>query len=147
MSSVSTIITIHKPLKKAFDLFFDETHMAQWISGFQKIELIRGEPKKQHSKYIMTVQYENKPMALVQELMEIIDSQYIYLRTEHPDWFTYSEITFSSVDVDTTQIHCVCKIHGKGFKVKMMMPVVRSIFENRQWRDYKSFRELVEKAA
>jgi uncharacterized membrane protein len=144
MSSVSTIITIHKPLQKAFDYFFDETKMSQWVTGFQKIELIRGESKKQHSKYIMTVQYENRPVALVQELVEIIDNQYIYLRTEHPDWFTYSEITFQSVDTDVTRLNCVCKIHGKGFKVRMMMPVVRSIFETRQWRDYKKFRELVE---
>jgi uncharacterized membrane protein len=144
MPSVSTIITIHKPLKKAFDSFLDENIMAQWISGFQKIEIIRGEPKKQHSKYIMTIQHDSKPVALVQELVEVIEDKYLYVRTEHPDIITYSEITFHQEEVDVTKVHCVCSIHGKGFKVKMMMPVVKKILENRQWRNYKTFRELVE---
>jgi hypothetical protein len=144
MPSVTTIITIRSPLKKAYERFLDETILAQWITGFQKIEIIRGEPRKQHSKYIMTIQYDNKPVALVQELMEVIENKYLYIRTEHPDVITYSEINFYEESADITKIHCTCHIHGKGFKIKMMMPVVRKIIENRQWRNYNTFRTLVE---
>lgn len=145
MPSVTTIVTIHKPLQKAFSCFLDENVLPNWIEGFQKIEIIRGEPGKQHSKYIMTLQFDQKPVAVIQELVEVIENKYLYIRTEYPDMITYSEITFTSLETDVTQIECVCHIHGKGFKIKMMMPVVRRIIENRQWRSYKTFRELVEK--
>lgn len=144
MSSIQTIITIAKPLRKAFDAFLDENLMAQWVSGFQKIEIIRGEPRKQHSKYIMTLEQDGKPVAVTQELVEIIDMKYIYVRMEHPDVLTYSEISFDNINNNSTKIHCLTKIHGKGFKIKMLMPVVKTILDTRQQKDYRLFRELLE---
>ncbi len=144
MHAISTIVSVNKPLYKTFEMFLDEHLMGQWVSGFQKIELIRGEPKKQHSKYIMTLVHDNRPVAVTQELVEIIDNQFLYFRMEHPDIITYSEINFHSVSVDVTNIHCISKIHGKGFKTKIMMPVVKTILESRQQRDYNLFRSLVE---
>ncbi len=144
MSTIQTIVTINKPIRKTFDSFLDESYMSQWVSGFQKIELIRGEPKKQHSKYILTLDFEGKPVAVTQEIIELIDDEYLCLRMEHPEIITYSEITFSSINVDATKVFCNCKIVGKGFKIKMLMPVVKNILDARQQRDYKVFREILE---
>jgi uncharacterized membrane protein len=144
MSSIQTIITVNKPIKKTFDSFLDENFMAQWVSGFQKIEIIRGEPKQQHSKYILTLDFDGKLTAVTQEIVEIIDQQFIYIRMEHPDIITYSEISFNSTAIDSTKVHCLSKVMGKGFKIKMLMPVVKNILDSRQQRDYKMFRELLE---
>lgn len=144
MSSIQTIISIKKPIKKTFDSFLDEALMAQWVSGFQKIEIIRGEPKKQHSKYILTLELDGKPVAVTQEIVEVIENEYLYLRMEHPEIITYSEISFTSENVDTTKVFCNCKVMGKGFKIKMLMPVVKNILDVRQQRDYKIFREVLE---
>jgi hypothetical protein len=144
MSSIQTIITVKKPIRKTFDSFLDENLMTQWISGFQKIELIRGEPKKQHSKYILTLEFEGKPVAVTQEIVEVVDHQFLYIRMEHPDIITYSEITFNPTSIDTTKVHCLSKIMGKGFKIKMLMPVVKSILDTRQQKDYQLFRNLLE---
>jgi hypothetical protein len=144
MSSIQTIITVKKPIRKTFDSFLDENLMTQWVSGFQKIELIRGEPKKQHSKYILTLEFEGKPVAVTQEIVEVVDQQFLYIRMEHPDIITYSEITFNSTSIDTTKVHCLSKIMGKGFKIKMLMPVVKSILDTRQQKDYQLFRSLLE---
>lgn len=144
MSSIQTIITVKKPIRKTFDSFLDENLMTQWISGFQKIELIRGEPKRQHSKYILTLEFDGKPVAVTQEIVEVIDQQFLYIRMEHPDIITYSEIAFNPINTDTTKIHCLSKIMGKGFKIKMLMPVVKSILDTRQQKDYQLFRNLLE---
>jgi hypothetical protein len=144
MSSIQTIITVNKPIKKTFDSFLDENFMAQWVSGFQKIEIIRGEPKQQHSKYILTIDFDGKLTAVTQEIVEIIDQQFLYIRMEHPDIITYSEISFSPTAIDSTKVHCLSKVMGKGFKIKMLMPVVKNILDSRQQRDYKTFRELLE---
>lgn len=144
MSTIQTIVTVNKPIKKTFNSFLDENFMSQWISGFQKIEIIRGEPKQQHSKYILTLDFEGKLTAVTQEIVEVIDQQFLYIRMEHPDVITYSEISFSPISIDSTKVHCLCKVMGKGFKIKMLMPVIKSVLDTRQQKDYKKFRELLE---
>lgn len=144
MNSVQTIISVEKPLRKAFEAFLDENIMQHWIAGFQKIEIIRGEPRKQHSKYILTLELDGKPIAVTQEIVEIIDGQYIYTRMEHPEIITYSEISFDALNSQVTKIHCLTKIHGKGLKIKMLMPVVKTILDKRQQQDYKNFRNIIE---
>lgn len=144
MNEINTIITVKKPLRITFDSFLDESIMSQWIRGFQNIEIIRGEPRKQHSKYILSLIMDNKPVVVTHEITAIIDLKYLCLRMEHPDLITYSEINFSTDIHGHSQVHCLSKIMGKGLRIKVLMPIVKNIISQRQHRDYNVFRTLVE---
>ena len=118
--------------------------MAHWISGFKGIEILRGEPREVESFYRMMIQFDGEDVHIYQKLLEVEHDERLLIQMEHPEFLTYSEIFFKQVG-RATELFCKVKIEGKNLKMKLAMPLVKSILESRNEKDYLVFKEVVEK--
>jgi hypothetical protein len=71
-------------------------------------------------------------------------NQRLLLHMEHPELIMISEIIFNNAD-GKTELLCKAEITGKNLKVKLAMPIVKSILESRNEKDYRAFKKAVEK--
>lgn len=134
---------VNKPADYIFRLYLDENFMAEWISGFKGIELLRGEPRKPGSLYKMIVKFHDEDLPVYQKLIEVVENEKLVIEMELPQLYTCSEILFHP-NGSMTQLECKVKIKGKSLKVKLAMPYVRALLLSRNQWDYEVFKRLVE---
>ncbi len=146
MARFSTKVQVNQPAELTFSLFLDENMMGHWISGFKAIEIIKGEPREEDSLYRMTVRYHEDDITIYQKLIEVEPNERLVIEMEHPEFKTYSVIDFLQTGF-ATQLECKARITGKNLKVRLAMPFLKSLLENRSQWDYMMFKKMVEKQA
>jgi len=144
MAGFVTRVEVNKPVGQTFRLYLDESIMPQWISGFKGIEILRGKPREADSFYRMLIHFNGEDLHIYQKLLEVNPHERLLIQMEHPEFFTYSEILFSPCG-KATELNCKVKIEGKNVKIKLAMPLVKSILECRNEQDYQVFKKIVEK--
>jgi len=144
MSSFVTKVRVNKPVGHTFRLFLDEEMMAHWISGFKEIQILQGKPRKAESFYRMMIHFDGEDVLIYQKLLEVEHNKRLLVQMEHPEFLTYSEISFKRVG-RATQVFCEVNIEGKNLKMKLAMPLVKSILESRNENDYMIFKKVAEK--
>ena len=118
--------------------------MKKWISGFKGIEILSGEPRAVESLYKMLIHFNGEISEIYQKILEMQHNQRLLLHMEHPELIMVSEILFSGSE-DITEIACNVEIVGKNLKINLAMPIVKSILESRNEKDYLAFKKVVEK--
>lgn len=146
MAGFVTKVRVNKSAENIFRLYLDEAIMPHWISGFKGIEILRGEPRATDSFYRMYLDYNGENLQLYQKLLEVCPHEKLLVQMEHPDFITYSEILFRQAG-EVTELCCKVKIEGKNLKVKLALPFVKSILEERNQKDYMVFKQVVERYA
>lgn len=144
MSGFVTKVKVNKPVEHTFGLFLDERTMAHWISGFRGIEILSGKPRSADSLYRMMIDFNGEALQIYQKLLEVERNERLFVQMEHPEFITYSEILFEQAGL-TTEMLCKVKIEGKNLKMKLAMPLVKSILEIRNKKDYQVFKQVAEK--
>ena len=144
MSGFVTKVMVNKPVGHTFRLFLDEEIMAQWVSGFKAIEILSGKPRTADSLYRMLIHFNGEDFQIYQKLLEVEKDERVHVQMEHPEFITYSEIMFSKSGLSTEML-CKVKIEGKNVKMKLAMPLVKSVLESRNEKDYLVFKKIAEK--
>ena len=135
---------MNKPADHTFNYFLDETIMDKWISGFRGIEILRGNPREVESLYKMMILYNGKEVEVFQKIENMTPHEHLLLRMEHPELITYSDITFID-NGPVTEMSCKVKVVCKKLHLKLAMPLVKSVLETRNNKDYTNFKKVVEK--
>lgn len=143
MSGFVTKVVVNKPVGHTFGLFLDEQIMSLWVSGFKGIEILSGKPRTADSLYRMLIHFNGEDLQIYQRLLKVKKNERVLVLMEHPEFITHSDILFSKAGA-ATELSCKVDIEGKNMKMMLAMPLVRSILEDRNQRDYLLFKQVAE---
>ncbi|GIV33076.1 MAG: hypothetical protein KatS3mg031_0611 [Chitinophagales bacterium] len=144
MNSFSSRVLVNHPSWFTYQLFLDERLMPQWISGFQSIEIVMGAPRQAGSMYRLRIRYQDEDVTVYYKLLQAEPHQRLTLEMEHRQFKTHSVICFEGTG-NVTELGYRVKIFPKNLKVRLAMPFLKGLLQNRSQWDYHMFKKIAEK--
>lgn len=134
----SCFVDVHVPREKCVELWFDESHLHQWQSGFQHKNWTQGAPNEAGSvSEILLYQGKNiielEETILENNLPDSLTGEYV-----HKHMTNTQEVEFKSISSDTTRIQTnVHYSHLNGLFFKLMSWLAPSLFkkQSQKWLD------------
>lgn len=141
-----TIVEVDAPLEHTFAVFNEPSNLPLWLTGFRKIEYLRGEENKPGSYYRLTMVEDGREFIMTEQLIALVENEHVATRMES-DMLT-SEINFWFEPTGTgTRITANQEFAGKGPFWKSMLWFSKKEMKARQHDDLQRLKVLVEKSA
>jgi hypothetical protein len=106
-------VTIERPVDKTFMVFTDATKMGQWLSGFKKMELVKGMPTLPGSLVKMTFEMNGREVVVTEEVLDFKWNSLFSFRLHHENMTIDCEYTFRAVD-SNSEINSKLTVEGKN---------------------------------
>jgi len=139
-------IIVNVTRDRAFEMFEDSDHYAEWQDGFQSMELVSGAFGTPGSTYKIMFDMNGRVMELDETLIERRVPEYIHLEFQAGKTvWNGMEYTFTDLGDGRTKIHIDCVFKCKGF-VAVMAFFMPFMFKNQTQKYLDGFKAYAEAA-
>ena len=139
-----TTVIINKPIKEVWKFFKDPDNLKFWLSGFQKFELVSGEPGSVGSKTKHYFLEKGKELVLDEEIIEIIPEKKFEGTLASSMMVNTVTNYFNDLGNDQTEYSITADTAFKGFVWKQLGPLMKGEFKKRQEKDIQTLKQVLE---
>lgn len=139
-----TKITINKPVKEVWEFFQNPDNLKFWLSGFQKVEHISGEPGAAGSKAKHYFLERGKELILDEEIIEVIPGKKFAGTLDSSMMINHVTSYFTDLGNGTTEYSLSSDTQFKGLLWKQVGPLMKGEFKKRQERDLHMLKQVLE---
>ena len=141
-------VTVDKPVKEAWAVSQDESKYAQWLDGFQSMELIEGEYGKVGSKYKIIVNpgEGQEDFEMIETLISKEDFDHVEMHFVSDMMDFEQTMTFEETEGKTT-ISTDSKVMGKGIMMRSMfatMEMLGGSFTAQEAKNIEALKKVIE---
>ena len=138
-----TQVDIAKAPSDAWDTFMDMDHMGSWMTGFERIEVLSGEPGEVGSEYMLYFR-ENGRLMTVKETATIMEHGKRYGFDMENEWFDGSALITIEAIASGSRLTIDNTVHGRGLFRRTVLFLMQSKMKERQQGDIEKLRDLIE---
>lgn len=137
-------ITVNKPAGVAWQVFTDTTLMDRWLTGYQSMETLEGEPMNPGSSYKIIMEMEGERMELTEYVTAVDSARLFAFDLESDVLSSQNMVRFVPVDSATTEIVATSYAEGKGWIWRSIISMSASMMEQQGQQTYDNLKELIE---
>lgn len=138
-------VEVNAPVEKAWAIFTDESRMGDWLTGFQSIETINGNPGEVGSKYRMVFVENGEEMVITEEVTAYRENELFAFTLDADPLISDVEVKFTGND-ERTEIIATNLVEGKNLVWKSLLRLMKSMLANRGQEQYDKLKEIIESA-
>ena len=141
-------IKVNKPVEEAWAVTQDESKYAQWLDGFQSIELISGEKNAEGSKYKVIVDPgEGQPeFEMIETLVSLKEFEHVTMSFDSEAMDFLQTISFKEED-GLTSVKTDSKVIGKNIMTRSMFAIMEMLggsFTAQETKNVEALKKLIE---
>ena len=136
-------IDIAAPVEQTWIVFHDPERMPLWLSGFVKIEYLRGEPAEVGSYYRLTFKEGDREMVMTEQITRVEENERFGMNFETGMMTADTLVTFQPIP-QGTRIASETTVRGKGIFWQSMLLWYRDEMQSRQQGDLERLKGVVE---
>ena len=139
-----TKITIKKPVKEVWEFLQNPGNLKLWLSGFQKVEPVSGEPGTVGSKAKHYFLERGKELVLHEEIIEVIPGKKFASTLGSSMMVNQVTSYFTDLGNGQTEYSLSSDTQFKGFLWKQLGPLMKGEFKKRQEKDLQTLKQVLE---
>lgn len=136
-------VFIERPVDKSFMVFTDVNKMGEWITGFKKMEMIKGMPTLPGSLIRMTMEINGKEIMVTEEVVEFKWNKIFSFRLYHKSMTIDCEYTFVSSEMNS-EIHSNMTVKGKNLFWRSVNLFMKGKMKKQNQDDLDKLKALIE---
>ena len=136
-------VFIERPVDKSFMVFTDVSKMGEWLTGFKKMELIKGLPTLPGSMIRMTMEMNGKEILVTEEVIEFKWNKLFSFRLHHESMTVDCEYIFVSADMDS-EIHSKMTVEGNNLFWRSAILFMKGKMKKQNQDDLEKLKTLIE---
>lgn len=136
---------VNKPVDQTFKTFMDVTLMAEWMTGFKKMETLSGKPGEVGSKYRFIFAEGEEDVIVEEEVIAVKENELFAFSIENDFLQGTGEFRFADKN-GKTEVTYVNDTKGKNIIYKSMLALFRSGIIERNKKDFERLKLLIESA-
>lgn len=144
MTTYETNIVIPQSIEKVYTLISDPERACDWITGLKTIELQRGNHNEVGSITKYVFHERGKDVVFMEELLSIEHNSHFSFRLDSEHVVMENETRLKAIGADRTKVMMSNGVKGKGFFMKLLMPLMKKSMINRQQKDLANLKGLLE---
>ena len=138
-------VMIERPVDKSFMVFTDVSKMGEWLTGFKKMERIKGLPTLPGSLIRMTMEMNGKEISVTQEVIDFKWNKLFSFRLHHESMTIDCEYTFVSSEMNS-EIHSIMIVEGKNLFWRSINLFIKRKMKKQNQDDLDKLKALIEAA-
>ncbi|MEO9802501.1 MAG: SRPBCC family protein [Reichenbachiella sp.] len=144
MTTYETNIVIAKSVDQVYQLISNPDRACEWITGLKKVELQSGNASEIGSMTKYVFEERGKEVTFMEELLSITPNAHFSFRLDSDQVVMESETHLKAIGNDNTEVMMSNAVAGKGFFMKLLMPLMKKSMINRQQKDLFNLKGLLE---
>jgi len=141
-----SVVEIDAPLELTFAMFRDPDNLPLWMSGFRKIEYLRGEENQPGSYYRLTMVEDGREIIMTEQITALVENEHFAMAIESNMLVSEANFWFEPSG-DGSRITANSEYAGKGPFWKSMLWFSKDEIRARQDDDLRRLKVLVERLA
>lgn len=138
-------VEVNAPVEKAWAIFTDESRMGDWLTGFQSIETISGNPGEVGCKYRVVFIENGEEMVMTEEVTAFQENEIFAFTLDADPLISDVEVKFTG-DESKTEIIATNHVEGKNLLWKSTLRLMKFMIANRGQEQYDKLKEIIESA-
>lgn len=134
---------VNKPVDQTFKAFMDGTQMADWMTGFKRMETLSGKPGEVGSKYRLVFAEGDKEVIVDEEVIARKENELFVFSVENDFLTGTGEFRFADNNGKTTVTY-LNDTKGKNIVYKSLLALFRSNIMDRNRNDFEKLKTLIE---
>jgi len=136
-------IVVDCPVDRAFMVFIDGSKMDQWLTGFKKIELVRGMPNFPGSIFNLILEMNGREVTLKEEVVDFRWNDLFSVRIQHDLMSIENVNQFTPMEMKT-EITGTYRVTGKNIFWRSVLVFARGKLKKRAQNDFDSLQKVIE---
>ncbi len=141
----NTKTEIQKPLSSVFVTIGDPARLAHWMTGFEKIEHLKGMPFCEGSSYRLTMNLNGKRFKIIEEIEKITWKKHLVVKMRSENSDMLADLYFFYLD-GRTVIEGSYTIEPNTFGMRILLPWLKPVIRHKVEAQLDQFREMIEQA-
>lgn len=137
-------VTINKPLTEVWNAAQDESKLADWLPGFQKIEHVSGTPGSVGAVSKVYFEQEGQPMIITETITEVNPPQTVAMHFSSDFMEMDYRMEFSAVN-NNTQVKTITQAEGNGMFAKSVLALMGSSLKTQEQTNLENLKNSIEK--
>ncbi len=137
-------VTVRKPAGVAWQVFTDTTLMDRWLTGYQSMETLEGEPMSPGSSYKIIMEMEGERMELTEYVTAVDSARLFAFDLESDVLNSQNMVRFVPVDSATTEIVATSYAEGNGWFWRSILSMSASMMQKQGQQSYDKLKQLIE---
>lgn len=144
--SYESQVEVEAPIDFAWKIFMDDQYMPEWIGGFEKSELVLGEPDAVGSTYKMIIVNGQERMELLEKITAHIPQEKYAFDMDNDMFTGNTAVSFEAGgDAEKTIIRSNNLVRGKAWYQKSILYVLRRSMKQQSDLSYESLKRVIER--
>ena len=136
-------IVVDQPVDKAFMVFLDVSKMGEWLTGFKKIEIVKGMPNIPGSIFNLTMEINGKEITVTEEVTDFRWNDHFSFILNHDIMSVECENKFIARDMKT-EISCTYVVTGKNLFWRSIDVLMKGKMEKQAQDDFDKLKKVIE---
>jgi len=136
-------ILVDKPVDRSFMVFLDVSKMGEWLTGFKKIEIVKGMPNIPGSIFNLTMEINGKEITVTEEVTDFRWYDRFSFTLEHDLMSVKCENVFAAQDMKT-EITCTYTVTGKNLFWRSLDVLLKGKMEKQAQDDFDKLKKVIE---
>ena len=141
--SYTAQVEVTAPVEDSWAVFSDESKMPLWLTGFVKVEYLRGEPNQVGSFYRLTFEEDGQQFLMTEEVTALVENDRFGMTLEADMMIAETLMTFRAVPQGTL-IVSENTVRGKSAFWRSMLLLSRGEMQRRHQADLEKLKTLIE---
>jgi uncharacterized protein YndB with AHSA1/START domain len=142
---IETTITVNKGVDRAFEIVSDTAMMPGWLTGFKYLETVSGKPNQVGSRYRLYFEEEGNEIVMTEEVTAFRPGELMAFTMENEMMANNTTVRFAPSG-GGTEITGTTVMDGKGVVWGALLPLMKSVIEERSAADYGRLKALIDAA-
>ena len=140
------VLEIDAPVEHTFAVFSDQEQLASWVTGFRKIEYLRGEEGQPGSYYRITVVEDGREFVMTEQITAFVENEHFGAEFENDMMTSKYDYWFEDRN-GSTSLQVNSEHAGRGPFWRSVLWFMKADIQAQQKADLEKFKRLVESAA
>ncbi len=141
----NTKTEIRKPLNSVFVTLGDPARLSHWMTGFEKIEHLRGMPFCEGSSYRLEMNLNGRKYSVIEEIVKITWKKHLVLQMRSEKTDMLLDLYFFYLN-DHTVIEGAYTVKANTFGMRILLPWLKPVIRHRMENEMEQFRKMMEKS-
>ena len=137
-------VEVDRPIEVAWEVLMDESKMSEWLEGYKRMELLKGEPLTVGSKHRMIFEEKGEELTFTETVTAIDPPTEFSFDVDHDMMNSNIQMTLESVGSSSTRITNRTKFTANGFFIDLFMLLMAPRMKGRQRRSFERLKALLE---
>ncbi len=134
---------IAKPLSSVYVTLGDPSRLSHWMSGFEKIEHLKGMPFCEGSTYRLGINMNGKKIWVTEEIVKITWKKHLVLKMSWEKADMLADLYFFYLN-DHTVIEGTYVVEANSLGMRFLLPWLKPVIKNKMESEMEQFRKMME---